>query len=126
MNEELGNVVIYRYNPLVDSIPYYQTFENVPFENCSVLEVVNYIFVHRDSSLAFRRYCTKGLCGACLMNVNGKPVLTCQYQASKEMLIRPHHKFKVIRDLLVDFDQLNEFQGDSVPVGGEVNGKDHT
>lgn len=42
------------------------------------------------------------------MRVNGEPVLACQELAAEEMVIEPHPKFQVIKDLVVDFDEVKE------------------
>jgi len=38
------------------------------------------------------------------MSVNGNPALACNKLAEKEMKIEPHPKFKVIKDLIVEFE----------------------
>ncbi|MDZ4245485.1 MAG: 2Fe-2S iron-sulfur cluster-binding protein, partial [Dehalococcoidia bacterium] len=43
-------------------------------------------------------------CGVCNFVVNGKVVLGCRKSAEKTMVIEPHPKFKLIKDLVVDFD----------------------
>ena len=42
------------------------------------------------------------------MEVNDVPVLACQKLAEKDMVIKPHHKFRVIKDLIVDFEEKGE------------------
>ena len=106
MKEEKATAKIFRFDPSTDNKPKYQKYKNIPYIGCSVLDVLRYIYEECDQSLAFRRLCTKGYCGGCAIRVNGEPVLACQKLATKEMVIEPHPKFKVIRDLVVDFDEV--------------------
>jgi fumarate reductase (CoM/CoB) subunit B len=68
-----------------------------------VTDVLNYIYQNRDQSLAFRYSCRAGLCGVCLLKVNGKACLSCHRIAEKEMTIEPPSQYSVIKDLVVDF-----------------------
>lgn len=108
MNEEKATVRIFRYDPSRDEGPRYQEYKDIPYTGYSVLDVLRYIYEECDQTLAFRRLCTKGCCGGCAIRVNGKPVLACKELATKEMVIEPHNKFKIIRDLVVDFDKQIE------------------
>ncbi|MFD1907748.1 2Fe-2S iron-sulfur cluster-binding protein [Paenibacillus rhizoplanae] len=62
--------------------------------------------------------CEQGLCGACAMVVNEKPVLSCQLfcddlvQEHNEITIHPLSKFPVISDLAVDRSQMFEVMKD--------------
>jgi fumarate reductase (CoM/CoB) subunit B len=103
---DLASIKVYRFDPATDSSHKYDAFENIPYKDHSVLEVLQFIYENRDPSLSFRRLCTKGFCGGCAVVVNGQPVLACQYPAEKEMILDPHPKFEVIRDLSVDFNRL--------------------
>ena len=62
--------------------------------------------------------CFKGLCGSCLVRLNGKDVLGCTtlVQPGESVTLEPHSGFETIRDLVVDF---------STPKanGGQHNGK---
>ena len=40
------------------------------------------------------------------MLVNGTPVFACRKSAEKVMIIEPHPKFEILKDLVVDFDRL--------------------
>lgn len=96
-------VKVFRYDPAVDSEPRMDTFEGIPYRGMRVLDVLNYIYQNIDSSLAFRYSCRAGLCGACLLRVNGKNVMSCKELASEEMTIEPPRNHRVIKDLVVDF-----------------------
>jgi len=84
----------------------YATYE-VPCQGATVLQVLEQIYEHQDPTLAFRYGCGgsgPARCGACAMEVNDIPVLACGKQAEKEMVIKPHRKFKCLKDLVVDFE----------------------
>lgn len=106
-----AEVKVYRFDPIVDEQPRYQTYK-VPIEGRTVLGVLRYIQENEDPSLAFRFGCAGGgggpRCGACPVVVNGEPTLSCKKVATNQMTIEPHPKYSVIKDLVVDFDQLNE------------------
>lgn len=102
---DLATIRIHRYDPTVDAEPWYQVIEGVPYQGLSVLDVLRHVFYHMDPSLSFWQMCGKGSCGACAMVVNGRPVLACSQPAGREMVIEPHFKFHVVKDLLVDFSR---------------------
>lgn len=104
MTERQALVRVLKFDPGVDRRPRY-TSHRVPYnEGATVLDILKYIQEHLDPGLAFRYGCEKGKCGACPVEVNGRPVFSCHEPASDRMIIRPHRKFKVIRDLVVDFE----------------------
>lgn len=105
---DLALVKVFRFDPSVDQKPRYDTFDGISYQGRSVLEVIDAIYQQRDPTLAFRQGCANGSCGGCGVVVNGHPVLACQALAEKEMVIGPHPKFKVIKDLVVDFDEVRE------------------
>jgi len=103
---ELATVKVFRYDPTVDKEAKYDTFESIPYEGRSVLEVINLIYEKLDQTLSFREGCDNGTCAGCGLLVNGEPVLACQKLAEKEMVIEPHPKFEIIKDLVVDFNKV--------------------
>ena len=105
VQEDLATVELFRFDPDVDVDPRYCHFK-IPYQGITVMNALTYIYENLDSSFAFRWACGKGFCRCCVVSVNGKPVLSCMEPASKLMRIDPHPKFKVIKDLIVDFDQL--------------------
>jgi len=103
---DLATVQVFRFDPSVDKEPRYQIFEGVKYENRSVLEVINLIYEERDQTLAFREGCGNGTCTGCAIMLNRIPVLACQAPAEREMVIEPHPKFEIIKDLAVDFNKV--------------------
>lgn len=102
-NTDLATVSIFRFDPDIDKKPHYDKYE-VPYKGNSILGVLDYIYQNLDSSLSYRSGCTHVWCGVCNLVVNGRVVLGCRKSAEKEMVIEPHPKFHVIKDLVVDFE----------------------
>ena len=99
----LAIVKVFRYDPEIDVESRYEEY-HVLYEYRTVLDVLRDIHENHDSTLAFRWGCGKGRCRACAVSVNGRPALACMRLAEKEMKIDPHPKFKVIKDLMVEFE----------------------
>ncbi len=105
VEKNLAQVRLFRFDPGLDNHPWYQDFE-APYEGRSVLDTLQYIYENLDSSFAFRWACQQGCCRGCVMLVNGTPVFACRKSAEKVMVIEPHPKFEILKDLVVDFDRL--------------------
>mgnify|MGYP003681896677 CR=1 FL=1 len=81
----------------------YKEYE-IPYEDrMTVLSALNYIKQNLDSSLAYYKSCRIGKCTGCLVEVNGKNKLACTTLLENTMKIGPVRKYKIIRDLIVDF-----------------------
>ena len=110
MSDKTISLTVTRYRPEVESAPTTQTYE-VPYqEDMVVLDALNYIKDHLDSSVSYRWSCRMGVCGSCGMNVNGTPKLTCatflrEYGGSK-ITVEPLANFPIIRDLVVDMSDF--------------------
>lgn len=83
-----------------------------------VSDVLERIYQSIDPSLGFRRYlCRGGLCGGCLVAINGQDRLACLTPVSRlvcPILIEPVRGLPVVKDLIVEFRRA---QADEV---GEV------
>ncbi len=104
--DEKALVKISRFDSNSGKDPEYELYK-VPYRGATLLQVLQNVYEHQDPTLAFRYGCDgSGLarCGACVVEVNDVPVLACQKQAEEEMVVKPHHKYKVIKDLVVDFE----------------------
>lgn len=109
-NGNLASVKIFKFDPDVDKEPRYETF-HVPYEGKTVLNVLEAIYQDLDQGLAFRYGCEgkhDSRCGACAIEVNGLPALACRKISEKEMVLEPHPKFEVVKDLVVDFKRVRE------------------
>jgi succinate dehydrogenase / fumarate reductase iron-sulfur subunit len=99
-----AHLKIFRYDPEADECPRYDEY-SVPYvEGDTVLDLLNYVYENCDQSLAYRSACRKGKCGSCPVLVNGQAAFSCREPAAPELVIEPHPKFRLIRDLVVDFD----------------------
>ncbi len=95
-----------RYRPDQNAAPVLQEYA-VPLRDAwSVLDGLNYVKDHLDSTLSYRWSCRMGICGSCGMSVNGEPKLTCgtflSDYAPGPVRVEPMRNFPVIRDLVVD------------------------
>lgn len=101
---------IYRYNPEIDSKPYYKDYEiEIDAHDKKLLNAMVKIKEYYDDSLSFRRSCREGVCGSDAININGRNGLACltDLEGLKEPLIlRPIPGLPVIRDLIVDMTQF--------------------
>ncbi len=101
---------IYRYNPEVDTKPYYQDYEvELTKEDTKLLTALIKIRENYDDSFSFRRSCREGVCGSDALNINGRNGLACltDLDSLKEpIVIRPIPGLPVIRDLIVDMTQF--------------------
>jgi len=103
---------VFRYIPEKEPEPFYQEYE-VPFrKEWVILDALNYIKDHIDSTLSFRWSCRMGVCGSCGMMINDVPVLTCETFLEQYLpgpvRIAPLDYFGVIRDLVVETDGFME------------------
>ncbi|MGL4716432.1 MAG: succinate dehydrogenase/fumarate reductase iron-sulfur subunit [Aeromonas sp.] len=109
---EMMEIEILRYRPEQDNEPWMQTFQ-VPYQReMSLLDALQYIKDHLDSTLSFRWSCRMAICGSCGMMVNGVPKLGCKaflrdYLPGK-MTIEPLNNFPIERDLVVDMSDFIE------------------
>lgn len=91
---------------------HFQEFTIASGEPLSVMALLAEIH-EIDPSFACRTStCFKGQCGSCMVRVNGRDVLGCVelIRPGETVTIEPHSRFKVIRDVAVDF---------SAPLQGE-------
>lgn len=103
---------------------YWQSFEYSGELHVSIGTLINNLnneMLEKDEGerpIRFDCSCEQGLCGACAMVVNEKPVLSCQLfcddlvQEHNEITIHPLSKFPVISDLAVDRSQMFEVMKD--------------
>ena len=74
-----------------------------------VLDLLLAIQRKHDPSIGFRHSCRVALCNVCGVRVNGEPVLACQESLPAEVdevRIEPLEGKPVLRDLVVELDQL--------------------
>src|SRR5690606_37435011 len=98
---------IQRFNPEVDSKPYFEAYgvEVVPTNR--VLDALNKVKWFRDGTLTYRRSCAHCVCGSDAMRINGRNRLACKVlirDVGTDITIEPLVGFRVIRDLVVDME----------------------
>ena len=95
-------LTLFRFDPEKDRAPRYET-HLLPFqEGMTILDALLYVYENIDRSLSFTYGCRYGRCGACAVNVNGKPTLICQTLAPREMTIEPLPHYPIVRDLVIE------------------------
>lgn len=58
----------------------------------SVLNALEYVHEHLDPTVSYRSSCRRGVCGACLMMIDGKKRLACETLVADGMKIDPLSK----------------------------------
>jgi len=114
---QLGHAKVFRYDPAVDNAPRYEEYVT-PIGGKTVLDVLRYIYENCDATLSFRFGCDGAgyeRCGACVVLVNRTPALSCKRLAEEGMVIEPHPKFEIIKDLVIDFDRRRDGADGTVP-----------
>ena len=104
------SIQAFRYDPDSQQERYFQSYEVETVEPLSVMALLAKIH-EMDATFACRTStCFKGQCGSCLVRVNGQDVLGCitLVKPGESVLLEPHSKYRVIRDVAVDFSQLRE------------------
>jgi fumarate reductase iron-sulfur subunit len=107
MSEMKKTIVVTRFDPDKDEVPKTQSYEIPVQPDWKVLDALNYIKDHVDTSLSHRWSCRMAVCGSCGMNVNGEPKLTCKEALSgygDRVEITPLANFPVVRDLVVELE----------------------
>ena len=110
------SIAVERFNPETDRDSYWETFAVDLPDNLTILDALLTIADSLDPTLAFRRTCRSGICGACAGLVNDRPCLFCQPSigeaahgaASGTIRVAPLRGFRVLRDLVVDMDEFFE------------------
>lgn len=123
MLEKMIEIEILRYRPEQDEKPFLQLYE-VPYTpDMSVLEALQYIKDHIDSTIGFRWSCRMAICGSCGLMANGVPKLGCKAflrdYYPKKLTLEPLANFPIERDLVVvmeDFiKKLEEIKAYIIP-----------
>ena len=102
---EKGTVKIFRFDPTVDEEPWYETNIVPPeaWKGVKVIDTLRYIYENITPDLSFREPCRQRVCGACMVQVNNKPVMACETFSEQNMVIEPIPKHRHIKDLVVEF-----------------------
>lgn len=78
------------------------TITKYEVNNTNLLKALIEIKEEIDSSLSFRCGCKSGVCGSCVVKVNGVERLACKVFIKDDDLIEPLKNIEVIKDLIVN------------------------
>lgn len=96
---------VYRRDPAKGEAGRFANYA-VPFEEgMVVLDAVNYISEHIDTSLSVRWNCKAARCGSCAAEINNRPALMCKTKIdanSGEITVGPMRAFPFVKDLVTD------------------------
>src|SRR5205807_8227880 len=121
---------IRRYDPHSGEAPHWDEHTVEMPETQSVLDAILKIRDERDGSIGIRCSCQQAICGSCGVRMNGKPGLACNThleeaaarvhgvgwnpepgtdgEATSEVItVEPMGNMPVIRDLIVDMDEVH-------------------
>ena len=115
MDEQFVMAKVFRFDPKENEKQRYDLYKVPYMKGMRINQVLKYIYENYDGSLSFRESCLVGLCGVCLVLVNGKTVLACKELAREEMTIEPMPNFTIIRDLVVDFGKPERQKSSTLP-----------
>ena len=82
--------------------PHFDVYEVPIVRGMSVTNVLIYIYENLDSSLAYYGNCHRGVCGRCIITINGKRSQACTKLVTGDLTLKPLPNRKVIRDLVVE------------------------
>jgi len=103
---------IFRFDPEVDTEPYYKQYRVTAEPTERILDCLNRIKWEQDGTLSYRMSCGHGVCGSDAMKINKRCALACQKLAKdyegEEVLIEPLPSYRVLKDLVVDLDPFFE------------------
>lgn len=90
------------------------TICNIPYtlsemRSKNLLNTLFTIKQKHNRSLAFRSGCKSGVCGSCAVRVNGVEKLACNTTFKDGDIIEPLNNSKVIKDLVVDIQNQEQF-----------------
>ena len=96
---------VFRFDPSTDASPYYREYqvEIDPSDHMTVMALLERIADRIDGTLSFFSHsaCQHGICGRCIVRVDGKPCLACQTVLNgKDIVIDPIRP-DVVKDLVV-------------------------
>ena len=100
---------ILRYDPEADEAPRFQTYQVPVDEDWVVLDAINYVKDHLDTTVSYRWSCHMAVCGSCGVMINGEPTLSCKSflrDLPDKIRIEPLANFPIERDLVVVMDDF--------------------
>lgn len=133
----MTTIAVQRFDPTTGERPVWVTYDVTVAPNQTVLDALLVVAETIDPTLAFRRTCRSGICGACAGMINGQPRLFCQAMVGgmstkdgerpagappgveAQIFVQPLQPFRVLKDLVVEmepfFDAFEQVQAWLVP-----------
>jgi len=109
MNMRTIRLEVLRYNPEQDAEPRWQHYSVPCEEEWVVLDALNHVKDHLDTTLAYRWSCHMAVCGSCGMMINGEPTLACKAflrDYPDRIRVEPLANFPIERDLVTGIDDF--------------------
>jgi len=110
MNEIQIELEILRYDPEKDQEPHFETYPVTCQDDWMVLDAINYIKDHVDTTISYRWSCHMAVCGSCGVMIDGQPKLACKAPvrdyANRTARVEPLANFPIERDLVVVMDDF--------------------
>ena len=102
MNKKQITAIVFRFDPSVDSEPYYKKYEVPIVVGTSAMTILDYIYENLDGTLSYYDHagCDLGICMRCHGRINGKPGLLFQTIVDDDVTIEPLKKDMVLKDLV--------------------------
>ncbi len=112
MSEIKLELDILRYDPEKDQEPYFQSYPVSCQEDWMVLDAINHVKDHVDTTISYRWSCHMAVCGSCGMVIDGEPKLACKAPvrdyANRKIKVEPLANFPIERDLVIVQDDFME------------------
>jgi succinate dehydrogenase/fumarate reductase-like Fe-S protein len=104
VSHEMITVRVFRFDPAVDGQPRYDRYVVPGGSGMSVMDLLDYIYQHLDSTLAYHDHagCSLGICGHCAGRINGRLGLFCQTPVRGDTMLQPSSQDRVLRDLVTE------------------------
>ena len=103
---------ILRFDPDVDTEPYFQEYHVSAEPTERILDCLNRIKWEQDGTLSYRMSCGHGVCGSDAMRINQRCALACQKLVKdyhgQEVVVEPLPSYRVLKDLVVDLEPFFE------------------
>lgn len=101
-------VKVYRFDKEKDDKSYFVTYD-LPIscdDEYTIMDILDYISLKIDPTLSYYKHsaCNRGICGRCLVRVNGKSKLACTTKVNtEEILLEPISIKNLVKDLVVNY-----------------------
>ena len=109
MNKRQIELEVLRYRPEQDREPIFQAYSVPCLDEWVVLDALNYVKDHLDTTVSYRWSCHMAVCGSCGMMVNGEPTLACKAflrDYPDRIRLEPLAHFPIERDLVTVMDDF--------------------